>query len=319
MQPGDVLAERFELERVAGAGGMGTVFRARDRQTGEPVALKLLDPGFVKQPELRARFLLEAKAGAQITHPAIIRILDVGLREDGTPWMATEFVFGESLGEWLRRERVMSPPAAIRALRPVAQALGAAHRAGVVHRDVKPDNILLIGERNDFHDVKLVDFGFARLVGEKGMTQAGIAVGTIEYMAPEQAVSDAPDARTDVYALGVLMFRMLSGKLPFRGSTEPETLAHHLITPAPPPALGNAGLAPGLELMLLRALRKRPDNRYPSMDAFVEDLDRVAAGSPPRIAQQPPNAPDVYSPVTPFAVTAAKFLYKKLGLNPTVI
>lgn len=318
-QAGEVIAGRYQVRGLLGKGAMAQVFLALDQRTGEPVAVKVLDARFVKNPDLRARFLVEAKAAAQITHPNIVRVLDVGLREDGAPWIATEYLFGESLGEWLRRERVMAPASAITLLRSIAQALGAAHRAGVVHRDVKPDNVFLIGERNAAHDVKLVDFGFARLVSEKGMTQAGIAVGTIEYMAPEQAVSDAPDARTDVYALGVLMFRLLSGKLPFRATTEPETLAHQLITPAPSPALGHAGLAPSLEAMLLHALRKRPDNRYQSMDAFVEDLDRVAAGGPPRLALQPPTAPDVYSPVTPFAITAAKFLYKKLGLNPTVI
>ena len=316
---GEVIADRYQVRGLLGKGSMAQVFLALDKQTNEPVALKLLDAVMVKRPDLRARFLLEAKAAAQITHPGIVRILDVGVREDGAPWMASEYLFGESLGEWLRRERVMAPQRAIAVLRSVALALGAAHHAGVIHRDVKPDNILLLGERNDFHDAKIVDFGFARLVGEKGMTQAGVAVGTITYMAPEQAVSDAPDARTDVYALGMMMFRMLSGKLPFQAKTEPETLAHQLITPAPSPALGNTGLAPGLEAIILRALRKRPDNRYPSMELFVEDLDRVAAGHPPRIALQPLNTPDVYSPVTPFAITAARFLYKKLGLTPPVI
>ena len=316
---GEVIAGRYQVRGLLGRGGMAQVFLALDKQTGEAVALKLLDARFVKQPELRARFLLEAKAAAQITHPGIVRIFDVGLREDGAPWMATEYIFGESLGEWLRRERVMSPPAAAALLRLIALALGAAHRSGVVHRDVKPDNVLLIGERNEFHDAKLVDFGFARLISEKGMTQAGVAVGTIEYMAPEQVVSDAPDARTDVYALGVLMFRLLSGRLPFTAKSEPETLAQQLITPAPSPALGASGLAPGLEAMIRRALRKRPDNRYPSMDAFVEDLDCVLAGRPTRLASQPPSAPDVYSPVTPFAITAARFLYKKLGVNPTLV
>jgi serine/threonine-protein kinase len=316
---GEVIAGRYQVRGLLGKGGMAQVFLALDKQTNEPVALKVLDGALVKQADLRARFLLEAKAGAQITHPGIVRILDVGLRDDGAPWIASEFLFGESMGEWLRRERVMAPQRAIGVIRHLALALGAAHHAGVIHRDVKPDNVFLIGERNDFHDVKLVDFGFARLVGEKGMTQAGVAVGTIAYMAPEQAVSDAPDARTDVYALGVLMFRMLSGRLPFHAKTEPETLAHQLITPAPSPALGGAGFAPGLEAILLHALRKRPENRYPSMDTLVADLDRVAAGQSPRIALQQPAASDVYSPVTPFAITAAKFLYKKLGLNPTVI
>ncbi len=316
---GEVIADRYQVRGLLGKGSMAQVFLALDKQTNEPVALKILDTLLVKRPDLRARFLLEAKAAAQITHPGIVRILDVGLREDGAPWIASEFLFGESMGEWVRRERVMAPLRAIGVVRHVALALGAAHQAGVVHRDVKPDNILLLGDRNDFHDVKLIDFGFARLVGEKGMTQAGVAVGTIAYMAPEQAVSDAPDARTDVYALGVLMFRLLSGHLPFHAKTEPETLAHQLITPAPSPALGNSGPAAGLEAIILRALRKRPDNRYPSMEALVGDLDRVAAGQPPRLALQLPNPSDVYSPVTPFAITAAKFLYKKLGLNPTVI
>jgi eukaryotic-like serine/threonine-protein kinase len=316
---GGVIAGRYQVRGLLGRGGMAQVFLALDKQTGEAVALKLLDTKFVKQPDLRARFLLEAKAAAQITHPSIVRILDVGLREDGAPWMVTEFIFGESLGEWLRRDGAMAPPMAAAVIRTVAQALGAAHRAGVVHRDVKPDNVLLIGELRAFHDVKLVDFGFARLISEKGLTQAGVAVGTIEYMAPEQVVSDAPDARTDVYALGVLMFRMLAGRLPFTAKTEPETLALQLLAPAPAPGLGGAGLAPGLEAILLRALRKRPDNRYPSMEAFLDDLDSVLAGRAPRLARQLLTAPDVYTPVTPFAITAAKFLSRKLGPSPTAV
>jgi serine/threonine protein kinase len=316
---GEVIAGRYQVRGLLGKGAMAQVFLALDKQTGDPVALKLLDARLAKHPAVKARFLVEAKAAAQVAHPSIVRILDVGLRDDGAPWIVSEFLFGESLGEWLRRERVMSPPSAVPLLRAIALALGAAHRVGVVHRDIKPDNVQLIGERNAAHEVKLVDFGFARLVTEKGMTQAGVAVGTIEYMAPEQVVSDEPDARTDVYAFGMLMFRLLAGRLPFQGKTEAETLAQQLITPAPAPALGHAGFAPGLEAMILHALHKRPDNRYPSMEAFVEDLDRVTAGRPPRLALQPPSAPDVYSPVTPFALTAAKFLYKKLGLNPTVI
>lgn len=315
---GEVIAGRYQVRGLLGKGAMAQVFLALDQQTHEPVALKLLDARRALLPELKARFLVEAKAAAQITHPNIVRILDVGLRDDGAPWIASEFLFGESLGEWLRRERVMAPQSAVPLLRAVALALGAAHRAGVVHRDVKPDNVQLIGERNAAHDVKLVDFGFARLVAEKGMTQAGVAVGTIEYMAPEQVVSDDPDARTDVYAFGMLMFRLLAGRLPFQAKTEAETLAQQLFTPAPAPALGTAGVAPGLEAMILHALRKRPDNRYASMEALVEDLDRVTAGRAPSLALRPPSAPDVYSPVTPFGITAAKFLYKKLGLSPTL-
>jgi eukaryotic-like serine/threonine-protein kinase len=312
---GEIIGDRYQVRGLLGRGATAQVFVAQDRTTGAPVAVKVLEAKHLKEPRARARFILEAKAVAKVSHPSVIQVLDIGLRADGAPYMVVEFLFGESLGEWLRRERVMSIEAGLPFALQIASGLAAAHREGVVHRDIKPDNVFLLGEKGAPYAIKIVDFGFAKLAEHHGVTQAGVAVGTVDYMAPEQAVSDGSDARTDVYGLGMLMYRMFAGRLPFKRRSEPEMLAHQLLTPAPPLGLGPIHPAPWLEEVILKAIRKRPENRYPSMDALMEDLKRLKA--PPRsgialTATQPIELPDAYAPKTPFGAAASRFLETKI-------
>ncbi|WP_437953251.1 serine/threonine-protein kinase [Sorangium sp. So ce296] len=319
---GTVVADRYRVRGLIGSGGMAQVFLAEDTQGGAPVALKLLEPRLRREPKVKARFLLEAKAAATVAHPNIVEVLDIGLHE-GSPYLVMEFLFGESLSSLLLREKRLSPEAGLPILLQAAAGLGAAHRAGIVHRDVKPANVFLVGEKGDAWAAKVVDFGFAKLYEHSGLTQAGVTVGTLEYMAPEQTISDPPDARTDVYGFGVLMYRMFSGRLPFsvtRGSSpvlspameEAMVLANQLMTPPPPPNLGASPTARSLEAVILKCLRKRPENRYASMEALVEDLGRL--GRPGALAADAPIAsPDVYAAQTPYGEHAARFLYKQLG------
>ncbi|WP_437813406.1 serine/threonine-protein kinase [Sorangium sp. So ce1078] len=319
---GTVVAERYRVRGLIGSGAMAQVFLAEDAQGGAPVALKLLEPRLRRVPKVKARFLLEAKAAATVAHPNIVEVLDIGLHE-GSPYLVMEFLFGESLSSLLLREKRLSPEAGVPILLQAAAGLGAAHRAGIVHRDVKPANVFLVGEKGDAWAAKVVDFGFAKLYEHSGLTQAGVTVGTLEYMAPEQTISDPPDARTDVYGFGMLMYRMFSGRLPFsvtRSSSpalapameEAMVLANQLLTPPPPPNLGVSPAATALEAVIMKCLRKRPENRYASMEALSEDLGRL--GRPGALAAHAPIAsPDVYAAQTPYGEHAARFLYKQLG------
>ncbi|HSN96903.1 MAG TPA: serine/threonine-protein kinase [Candidatus Nanopelagicales bacterium] len=315
-QVGQMVGGRYQVRGHIGAGAMAEVYLAQDKNTGDPVAVKILNARNLKDPMKKARFMLEATAGAKILHPNALTVLDVGLRDDGAPYLVTEYLFGESLGEWLRREKTMPPALGLPLLRQVAAGLGAAHREGIVHRDVKPGNSFLIGEKGAPHTAKIVDFGFARLAELRGLTQAGMAVGTIEYMAPEQAVGDSVDPRTDIYGLGVLMYRTFTGRIPFPMKNDAELLAHHLLSPPPPPALGTEGLAPRIEAMILKAMRKRPEHRYASMEALISDLDRIAHPAGPPLSLAPLTVPDVYEPKSAFAVTTARYYINLLGMTP---
>jgi serine/threonine protein kinase len=308
---GELIGERYQVRGLIAKGAMGRVFLAQDKSGGEPVAVKVLDAKHLKEPRTRARFILEAKAAAKVVHQGIVKVLDVGLHTDGAPYLVMEFLYGESLGDFLRREKVMAPDRALPFLKQACAALAAAHRAGIIHRDIKPDNVFLLGEKGTPYGVKIVDFGFAKLDEHVGVTQMGVTVGTVEYMSPEQAVSDAVDARTDVYGMGALMYRAFSGRLPFDSAEMPDVMAHQLIVPPPPPALAGP-LGAGLEAIILKAMRKRPENRYASMEALLDDLGRLASGRP-LAAHGPAAEPDVYTPRSAYAQNAAQFFYKMLG------
>jgi len=318
-QQGAMLGDRYEVHGYLGKGAMARVYLAKDRQTGQPVAIKLLDPAHVRNGRTRERFLREARAAAMIVHPNIVKVFDVGERPDGAPYIVMEYLFGESLGDFLRRERGMELDIAVPVLRNAASGLAAAHRAGIVHRDVKPDNIFLVGEPGDPYAVKVLDFGLAKIHAQVGLTVTGFAVGTVEYMAPEQVVSDRHDPRTDVYALGVVMYRAFTGELPFpRTDDDSEMLARHLIVSPPRPSERLEGLDPAVEAVILKAMRKRPDNRYASMEAFREDLDRLVGDrTDPLEANAPLPAPDdIFTPQGAFARNATIYFYKKLGMLP---
>jgi serine/threonine-protein kinase len=306
---GTVFGGRYQVRGLLGRGAMAQIFLALDQKTGEPVATKVLDAKHAADKTLVARFILEAKTAAQVTHRSMVEMLDVGMSETGVPYLVMELLQGESLGDWLRREKKMAPELGVPFVKQVAEALSAVHRAGIVHRDIKPDNVFLLGEKGAPHTAKILDFGYAKQEEQGTLTQAGVAVGTVEYMSPEQAVSDRVDARSDVYGLGVVMYRIFAGRLPFVATDATEMLARHL-TEDPGP-LGVGGLD-RLDAIIQKALRKSPAHRYASMEALIGDLVRLERGEP-LAARLAPEGRDVYAPQLAFARRAVEFLHRRLG------
>jgi serine/threonine-protein kinase len=227
----------------------------------------------------------------RIGHPGIVALLEAGEREDdGAPYLVMEFLYGESLGDYLARERIMPLDAFLPIVRQTASALSAAHKKGIIHRDVKPDNLFLLGEPGDAHTVKVIDFGLSKVqTGE--MTAAGIVMGTPDFMAPEQVLAESLDARADVYALGLVMFRALVGRLPYTASDEVEMVAHQVHTPVTlaPPLKGRVAA------IVATAVRKNPDERYPAMDIMFDDLGKLEDANAKLWATRS-EAPDRFEP-----------------------
>ncbi len=260
------LAGRYSLERELGRGGMGIVYLARDVRLDRPVALKLLPPERAVIPSLRESFLREARMAARLAHPNIVPIHAVEELGDFV-FYAMRYVAGETLGERLRRVHRLAAHDATRLLRDTAYALAYAHAQGVIHRDIKPDNILL---DDDGHRAVVTDFGIARLVGAPDAS-SGRIVGTPEYVAPEQAAGETVDGRSDLYALGAVGFHCLSGQPPFAGDVR-ELLAQHLTRPSPPLLSVVPGAPIALASAIDRALRKRPEERFESAEAMAEAM-----------------------------------------------
>lgn len=280
--PGSMIG-RYEVVEVLGQGGMATVYRAIDTRLDREVAVKLIrtemfPPAILK--EVLARFEREAKALARLDHPNILRVFDFGEHE-GVPYLVMAFVGGGSLRERIQKsvqskKRIpMREAAAL--LAPVARALHYAHSRQIVHRDVKPANILL----NDRDEPLLSDFGIAKILdaGAAGLTGTGLAIGTPEYMAPEQSAGDDVDARVDIYALGVVFFEMISGRRPFEGSTPIDVLIKIRTAPLPSIRAFLPEASPDVETILSRALARETASRYASMTLFAADLDTLASGA----------------------------------------
>jgi len=271
------LAGRFSLERELGRGGMGVVFLARDVALERLVAIKLLPAELAGQPDAKERFLREARTAAGLSHPNIVPIHLVE-EKAGLVFFVMAFVDGESLGERVRRQGPLPPAEVTRIIREVAWALGYAHGRGVVHRDVKPDNILL--EKGSGRAM-VTDFGIARVASRSTVSQQGEILGTIQYMAPEQADPRATlDGRTDLYALGATAFFALTGRLPFEAPTAVALLAMHLTEAAPPVVSVRAGVPAKLAEAVDRCLAKAPDARFPSAEALAGSLGEIALAKP---------------------------------------
>jgi serine/threonine-protein kinase len=266
----EALAGRYVVERELGRGGMGVVFLARDLTLERDVALKLLPTGLAAQPELRERFLREARTAAALSHPNIVPIHAVEA-QNGFVYYAMGFVDGETLAERVRRVGPLPPADAGRILQEAAWALSYAHGRGVVHRDVKPDNILL--ERASGRAL-LTDFGIARSRAATPMTAVGEALGTPHFMSPEQAAGEPLDGRSDLYALGAVGFFALTGRPPFDAPTMQAVLAMHLTRPAPPVASVRAGIPAKLAAVIDRCLAKEPDARFATGEALVAALQQ---------------------------------------------
>ncbi|HEU4813113.1 MAG TPA: tetratricopeptide repeat protein [Xanthomonadaceae bacterium] len=267
--PGSVLADRFRIESILGVGGMGVVYRATDQALGVPVALKLLRPELMHRPDAFERFRQELLLARQVSNPHVVRIHDLA-RHDGQWLISMDFVEGESLDRRLDREGPLPVEDALRITRQLAEGLGAAHAKGVVHRDLKPSNVLLDGEGNAY----ISDFGVARSLATSGMTQSGTVVGTPDYLSPEQARGEPVDARSDLYALGLILYEMLAGKQPFAGGTVSEILAQRMMRTPDPITRVRPEVPAWVARLVDRLLRPQPAHRLQDGAAVMAAIDR---------------------------------------------
>jgi serine/threonine-protein kinase len=273
LPPGATLARRYVIDAVLGVGGNGVVYRATDDELAEPVAIKTLRPEVVHGGDLAlARLKDEIRLARRISHAGVVRIHDLG-EDDGTYFVTMEFVPGLSLAAVLRRVGRLPAPLVVALGRQLCSALAAAHAGGVIHRDVKPQNLML---RPD-GALKVLDFGVARLAARtSGLTTSGLVVGTPAYMAPEQLLDEPVDARVDVYAAGVVLYEATTGRRPHDAPNPAALIARILSSPPPPPAAVDPTIPPALSDALARALARDPADRPPSAAALSDLLDRAA-------------------------------------------
>jgi predicted Ser/Thr protein kinase len=284
-----VLDSTYELDREIGRGGMGIVYRAKDRRLKRTVAIKLLPPELAFRSEIRSRFLREAETAAQLSHPCIVPIYSVD-EKDGLVFFVMAFVDGDTLAKRIHDRGALDPAEVRRILREVGDALAYAHEHGVVHRDIKPDNILLDAASNR---PMVTDFGIARAIsdGSARLTATGIAIGTPAFMSPEQSAGDRDvDGRSDLYSLGVVAYQMLCGELPFNATNTPALLVKHLSERPVPVEQRASGIPPDLARAVMLCLEKNPDDRFPSAQAFVTALDSGIVPDLPAPRMMPASA-----------------------------
>jgi serine/threonine protein kinase len=288
VQPGMTLAGRYALETRIGSGTYGTVFRARHAELGHPVAVKVLQASAAANPEALARFRREGITACRVRHPNAVQVLDFGVT-GGIAYLVMELLSGYSLEKELEGGRKVPLPRTVKVMVPVCEALAAAHRSGIVHRDVKPANVFLHLAGGEEHP-KVLDFGIARIVGEAAadprVTLEGFVVGTPAYMAPERFRNQPVDGRTDVYSVGVTLYQMLTGRLPFAADPrDPMAVAmQHLEAEAPP--MDDPELPEAVGEVVRNAMRKVRDHR-PDAHRLGQDLVRAAGGRRRRASDRP--------------------------------
>ena len=272
-EPGGTIGS-YIVGEILGQGTNGTVFAAEHALIGSQVAIKLNRDSFAASPSRSHLFLREARAMSRIRHASVVSIVDYGQIPDGRAYLVMERLDGESLEERLEEGGALSPVAALRYARAIAGALAAAHDCGVVHLDLKPSNVILLAGSTDLEPhVKLIDFGSALGSGDETRDIHSRVSGTPEYMSPERAVGEPADRRSDVYALGVLLYEMLSDNVPFRGDTSRDILLQHLRLPPPAVTSPRGVLAPAVKAVVARALRKKVVERQQTMSELIEEID----------------------------------------------
>ncbi len=295
------IIERWKILRKIGEGGMGRVFEAEHTEIGRRVAIKILHPVYSRTPEVVARFRMEARAASRIGHPNIIEITDSGTTIDGSFYFVMEMLEGIDLAERLKKEQRLPVEDVLIVATQVAQALGAAHQINIVHRDLKPENIFLINRDGNPNFVKVLDFGIAKSLEEekiRKLTTPGMAMGTPEYMAPEQASGKGSDARSDIYSLGAILYEMLTGRAPIHGENMMDILIRKATEDPVDVALLRPDVPPAVAQLVMRTLARNPEGRPQSMGELAAELNShladIHAGIvtvpkvPPRLPAPPP-------------------------------
>jgi serine/threonine protein kinase len=296
--PADVAFGRFRLLGLIGEGGMGRVYKAHDTVIDRDVAIKVLPIALGEQPGYRERFRREAHTAARLTDPHVIPIYDAGENDDGHLYLVMPVIDGVDVETLLKRDGAMNPPRAVAVIEQLAAALDAAHKQGLVHRDVKPSNALITGD--DF--VYLIDFGIAHDAAATKLTNTGMMVGTLAYMAPERFTTGTADARADIYALACVLHECLTGTTPFAGNSVEQQIAGHLTLDPPQPSTLNAAVPAGFDEVIATGMAKKPEQRYQSARALAaaarDALTALSTATPyphtaPTLldATQPPPAP----------------------------
>jgi serine/threonine-protein kinase len=323
---GAVIDGRYKVLEVLGEGGMGVVYRCRRRIFDNEVAVKILRSDFAKDPEATERFVTEAKAASAIGHAHIVNVIDFGELPDGSVYFAMEYLGGRTLGELIESGELLGSPRIAHIGRQIAEGLAAAHQAGIVHRDLKPDNVFIIQRDGDF--VKILDFGIAKVVGVANkITRAGAIFGTPHYMSPEQCRGTAVDERTDIYALGVLLYEMVTGRPPFDADSPLAILSQHLNEPLRPPSQveGVPELPAGIEAVILKCLAKDAEDRFQKMSLVAHALAGVERGDPAEElpltisldSSMPPPADDGPEAEARAHMASAPFLLSRRSLVPS--
>jgi serine/threonine protein kinase len=327
---GMVLRGKYEILEKVGAGGMAVVYRAKHRAFDEVVAIKVLSARLSDEDEFRRRFHTEAVVARRLRHPSAVRVEDLDTTEDGRPFIVMEYVEGRNLREVIRTEGALPMARAVEIARQVASALADAHALGIVHRDIKPDNILLTRDAGGAERARVLDFGISKVKeGALGNavghvpTTTGFVVGTPQYLSPEQAMGrrgDEIDGRADVYSLGVVLYEMVTGRLPFESDTAMGVILQHLQTPPTPPHLVRPDLALPAPLsdLLLRALEKDRDRRFATADEMRAALEAVPRAATPVGAPHPPARAPIPLPPLPQTPRPAATVQADIGEMPTL-
>jgi serine/threonine protein kinase len=281
LPPGSVLGQRYRLDRHIGSGTMGIVYAARDLAHDRPIALKVINPSHTADPTAIARFQREGRIVAELRHPNIVQVFEVG-QIDGDWVMAMELLSGTNLADAIESKGAYAPPEAVPILRGVLDALEVAHAQQIVHRDVKPHNIFLAGTDRATASVKVLDFGVAKVAGPstaEQLTRSGTVLGTPEFMAPEQATGSRADHRSDLYAVACVAYAMLCGRPPFLDSWPMRVVMKQAFeAPVLPSRLRpQLALTPGVDRFMVRALEKKPDDRYQSAAEMRAALEQMVA------------------------------------------
>ena len=299
---GQVVADRFRIVALLGSGGMGTVYEAEHTFIKKKVALKLLRPEITSNPEAVARFQREALAASTIGHENIVAIDDFGRLTDGQVYLTMEFLDGEPLNVVLARGE-MALSQLLDVTIQVCRGLSVAHEKGIVHRDMKPENIFLVG---DPITAKILDFGIAKVTGNdtnENLTKTGAVFGTPNYMAPEQALGKSVDSRADIYSVGVILYEMLCGKVPFQSESFLAVLTQHVTaTPIPPSKITSRHIPQALEDAVLRAMSKEPEKRYQEVEELIEALETLRQQAPSQLSVSTLKAPGALDAPEPPAV-----------------